>query len=380
MENNNGKGLFYGVIGVATLIVAIIGATFAYFTATTTSGQYLSGQAAVAGLEVAVTRLTTYSKGEVDESGQTVGAEAAKYIMVPQLDATIDQAIIGASGQSGAGLETNPNKQACIDANGTLVCTIYKITVTNTGSSAIDVSGEIKFYGGPTEGPITDGEDDTPYVAGESVMNHLKWARLTNPTDVSGTTLPTTLLNYATDQSYSALRPVAENGATFANTSATPYLYGMSITSNANDLYGAAYSGLLDSENGGYLATVDTNGNGQLEESELANHWVTKHDAHYDLIDPTDDQTYASDTKIWTTNTSAKNKYGTVHLEAAGTTINANNDGVTDDTATFYIVVWISENLAKQNDVDTGTFVGQVTFNSAAGSGATSTFTEVYSG
>ena len=33
-ENNGGKGLFYGVIGVATLIVAIIGATFAWFTAT----------------------------------------------------------------------------------------------------------------------------------------------------------------------------------------------------------------------------------------------------------------------------------------------------------------------------------------------------------
>ena len=27
MENNNGKGIFYGVIGVATLVVAIIGAT-----------------------------------------------------------------------------------------------------------------------------------------------------------------------------------------------------------------------------------------------------------------------------------------------------------------------------------------------------------------
>ena len=29
-NNNGGKGLFYGVIGVATLIVAIIGATFAW--------------------------------------------------------------------------------------------------------------------------------------------------------------------------------------------------------------------------------------------------------------------------------------------------------------------------------------------------------------
>ena len=33
-NNNNGRGIFYGVIGVATLVVAIIGATFAYFTAT----------------------------------------------------------------------------------------------------------------------------------------------------------------------------------------------------------------------------------------------------------------------------------------------------------------------------------------------------------
>ena len=33
MENRNGQGIFYGVIGVATLVVAIIGATFAYFNA-----------------------------------------------------------------------------------------------------------------------------------------------------------------------------------------------------------------------------------------------------------------------------------------------------------------------------------------------------------
>ena len=39
MENNNrnnGRGIFYGVIGVATLVVAIIGATFAYFSASVT--------------------------------------------------------------------------------------------------------------------------------------------------------------------------------------------------------------------------------------------------------------------------------------------------------------------------------------------------------
>jgi len=37
MENNKGRGIFYGVIGVATLVVAIIGATFAYFSAQATT-------------------------------------------------------------------------------------------------------------------------------------------------------------------------------------------------------------------------------------------------------------------------------------------------------------------------------------------------------
>lgn len=34
-ENRKGPGIFYAVVGVATLVVAIIGATFAYFSATT---------------------------------------------------------------------------------------------------------------------------------------------------------------------------------------------------------------------------------------------------------------------------------------------------------------------------------------------------------
>ena len=59
---NNGKGIFYGVIGVATLIVAIIGATFAYFSATVTSnGSNITGTTLdVSGtaLKLEVTRIT----------------------------------------------------------------------------------------------------------------------------------------------------------------------------------------------------------------------------------------------------------------------------------------------------------------------------------
>ena len=37
MDNKNGQGIFYGVIGVATLVVAIVGATFSFFSATANS-------------------------------------------------------------------------------------------------------------------------------------------------------------------------------------------------------------------------------------------------------------------------------------------------------------------------------------------------------
>ena len=338
MENNNGKGIFYGVIGVATLIVAIIGATFAYFTATTASGQYVTGTAATASLGVTVTRMTGFSSGE---TGAT--ADNADYIMVPQLDATLASALVGTDGNE------------CIDANGSLVCSIYKIVVSNGGSSAIDISGRIDFYTGALDTLTPNGEDNSELTdTTDSIMNHLKWARLTNPTNVSGTTIPTTLLDYSTDTSYAALRPVALAGTGYANTDATQYLYGRDVASAAKDLYGDEYNALLDTD-GTWLATVDTNGDGQLSEAELTSHWVTSHDVHYDLFDPTDDLD-----SNWATVTSAANNMGSIHLEASGTTTDANSDGLTDDKAALYIVVWISENLASQNEVDKGTLVGKV--------------------
>lgn len=351
MENNNGKGIFYGVIGVATLIVAIIGATFAYFTATTQSGQYVTGTAATASLSVSVQRLTGYSLGEgVD------GATSAKFTMVPQLDVGLTKALVGTtvSGVNGAGAvgtkieggvdSGTPYNTACIDDNGSLVCSIYKITVQNTGSSAIDVSGSIQFYGTATDSLTQNGEDNTSVTSGDSVLNHLKWARLADPSTLTGnytnaqatsnTSMPTTLLEYDTN-AYDTLADGTERR--YVNSGANQYLYAMSITSSTSkDLLGVGKTPVTGA-----------------------------HGAYTDLIDPTDDLTagtYAANTEATA---------GVYHLEA---------NGQTGDTKVYYIVVWISENLEAQNAEDFGTFTGQVTFNSAGGSGATSTFTEAYSG
>ena len=62
-ERNNGKGIFYGVIGVATLVVAIIGATFAYFTASASVNNVIKGNMATVKLSLAVEKVV-----KVDET------------------------------------------------------------------------------------------------------------------------------------------------------------------------------------------------------------------------------------------------------------------------------------------------------------------------
>ena len=353
MENNSRKGIFYGLVGVATLVVAIIGATYAYFSVTQTSEDYLYGKAATAGLNVNVVRMTGWSASE----GSGLTEDTASYVMVPQLDTTLDQAIIG----------TNGNE--CIDAGGSLVCSIYRIVVQNTGSAPITVEGSINFYGS-----TASNKDNTSGskigAEGTNLMNHLKWARLTQPTTVvdgsytyaqvvDGGSLdnemPTTLLTYTNSVS-----------------GGTPVTTGYQVTPD-NIVY--SYQNVASTVNRHFYAmnvTVDTaGGETAANHIDLLNgHTVTgAHGKYTDLIDPTGDLTvtFNSSAKTATVGANAANTNGKWYLKAK------DNLG---DTKVFYIVVWISENKQSQNTQDFGQFTGTVTFNSSAGSGASSTFTE----
>ncbi len=117
---NNGKGIFYGVIGVATLIVAIIGATFAYFTATASNTSTIAGNAASVGLKLDIVHVST----------------AANKGLVPQKEAALSSAMKGVNSTAGA-------DDACVDANGNTVCQVYKITVQNTGTAEAKLNGTL---------------------------------------------------------------------------------------------------------------------------------------------------------------------------------------------------------------------------------------------
>ena len=65
MEQNEKKkqgisinNVFYAVIGVATLMIAVIGATFAYYTATATNATTLKGNMATIKFDLDVKKVT----------------------------------------------------------------------------------------------------------------------------------------------------------------------------------------------------------------------------------------------------------------------------------------------------------------------------------
>ena len=118
MENNNGRGIFYGVIGVATLVVAIIGATFAYFAASTqgNTGAVATNAASVKG-SLAIT-------------------EGDKYV-APDLIPADKATMVRSFGQTG---EATVNTGKCrgasaADHNANYgMCSYYTFTITNNAS------------------------------------------------------------------------------------------------------------------------------------------------------------------------------------------------------------------------------------------------------
>ena len=112
MENKNGRGIFLGVVSVATLVVAIIGATFAFFSA--------SGGSANDAITANATTLAglgfVSSNSKLSTNLIPVASEKAGFNRYP--------------GTAASGLGS------CTDDVGNQICSIYEFTVTNTASVA----------------------------------------------------------------------------------------------------------------------------------------------------------------------------------------------------------------------------------------------------
>lgn len=143
-ENNNGRGLFYGVIGVATLIVAIIGATFAYFSVSAN----IANKNDIAGSTVDVSETTI--------TGTLTRVTPSTVSMVPLKTEELQQGITG------------EGNQKCIDENGAKVCDIYTLTINNTSNAPVSLAGNLNIT-------ATD-------------MADLRWSLLESPDSATGAT------------------------------------------------------------------------------------------------------------------------------------------------------------------------------------------------
>ena len=130
MENSKGRGIFLGVVSVATLIVAIIGATFAWFSASVGSGEN----------DVNLTAYQFDAELTVDRVFPT--AENASKKIIPFVP---DKVLREGQGDQTNNMNyaLNEAKNKCVDSSGYLVCSLYKITVTNNGSNAIELDGSV---------------------------------------------------------------------------------------------------------------------------------------------------------------------------------------------------------------------------------------------
>ena len=130
MENSKGRGIFLGVVSVATLIVAIIGATFAWFSASVGTGEN-------------DVNLTAY-QFDADLTVERVfpTAENASKKIIPFVpDKVLRKGLENETNNMNYAL--NEATDRCVDSSGYLVCSLYKITVTNNGSDAIELDGTV---------------------------------------------------------------------------------------------------------------------------------------------------------------------------------------------------------------------------------------------
>ena len=391
-QRNNGRGIFYGVIGVATLVVAIIGATFAYFTASQDIQNAVTGNMATITFDLRITKVTkadeakggmipmsnTMVEAAVKGMGQTAKTDSATYT---------EQDVTNAGGEDKAGFKAGDLKdpQICVDDNGNAVCQIYKISVVNGGTAGMYLDGYVTLTGGsgiPTDVPVVDGDGDLLVNTQDS--KPLKWTNISPVVEGASLVIPTTM-RWA-----QAFCTGTDNQLTSCTTAG-------STTTGASGI--AAWNAVVNS---GDTSGFNTSQIKYTGDSVTAKGTFTGGTTQYDIINTNyiriSDHSAAAAGYTRTNDVTSALVYnqfiapmGSDGKFTVGTSTDSNE--IEADAQVFYIVVWLSETGTNQtagatsgegdaatalpgvpDKPGTGFFSGTVTFVSAQGSEVTATF------
>lgn len=132
VSENKGRGLFYAVIAVATFIIMAVGATFAYFTATTNS----ANSSVKTGSTTLKLKYISYEGGWMKNDLIPANTEVTEYSFENQNDTTI-KADDEASEEK---KYTTLKNGLCKDDFGNSICSVYVFQVKNDANSPQTVS------------------------------------------------------------------------------------------------------------------------------------------------------------------------------------------------------------------------------------------------
>lgn len=118
-KNNDIKGISFVTVGILTIIVAIAGASFAFFQVSATNSNTIKGTSAYTANALGLT--------VSDKTSSTVGSKA----LIPQLNSAIKSAVNANGG--------------CIDGNGSAICKVYEIVIKNNTTTGYYIDAKISF-------------------------------------------------------------------------------------------------------------------------------------------------------------------------------------------------------------------------------------------
>ncbi len=132
MEKEDKRGIFFGVVGVLTLIVAIIGASLAYFSINANSDKD-------AVIVQAATVKIVYEDGDginvsnIIPSRKSVAMETfRRYLNNETYSVELED-----------GQTTEVPYEECKDDNGYTVCAVYEFSLTNNGVTPVDITAKV---------------------------------------------------------------------------------------------------------------------------------------------------------------------------------------------------------------------------------------------
>ena len=251
MENKKGNGIFLGIVSVATLIVAIIGATFAYFSASTVSNNGAVGA-------------TAYEYNLTLSVSQVYPTAASALIPMNP-----DEVVLDTKGNNydplGDGTEINNliyalnyAKDKCIDDHGLQVCALYQVTIRNSAVNPITLKG--KLYTNKNEA-ATDADGNVK--EGRTAFQNLTYQALTGTPDNFATSGLAQKLDHTINGEGIQIADIEIPGGTKSGDSITPgvgtsyvLIYLNEAGAGQSSEMGATFEGRLEYSSG----DDDTNG------------------------------------------------------------------------------------------------------------------------